>query len=760
MAVEINDLADQTHRMAKNLEESHKAAQGLELSFAGIAKSAARLEALKIVWDFVRGSQLAARFQAAISTEGLNHVKLAKKLTDQTNLYLGRIKVADEEGKFRTEKFQRELALRGQTIVATEKQLHFAKTLADVGKVQLGLFAGMVGAATDLFYKQRQLNQDLIEANSSYQTRAFLLKESLMTTAQLGISFEKVTASARALVHWGLDTEATFSRNVRLVAQMEQGLGVSVNESARLATIVERQLRGSFEGVAHVVAQLVDDTALAGDEAARLATSIATAMGRLRPGLSAQSLPEVLKLVGRYESALKEVGGAPGAFQQLVESLTRPEGIVGAGALGISPEFISTTKGVQDVMDRFAQYGQALVGQSEGWARQMRLQQLGEIFHVSADQANQLLLAIRRARDAQTDQISVQDRWRQQLHATNSGIIRLANSMAALLNGAMYPVIFAVGAITNKMADFLEFLLKMPETVYAVSGALFLGFAALSASMYRVARALVATVATSTAATAAVARFNAAMAATTGTAALGGVGSYLRYTGVGTFGTAFGGIFTSLRSVFTVAFWQGLATGIRALVVGIGATTFFLSAILVALGSILYVANKWRSETKALDEQSRQIQIANIEKEKALEENRYARIFHEARNLGSSAVVLRQYKELTKDMALLDLSQSDYQAKLAEAAERAIRTVDQGVTTKVMYTPLRERTAEDAKREEELLSLTGKLYEVNKQARDDYRKKGVGDAERDAARDAEIAKQRLMNQFNEMSRRRNDMPFY
>jgi hypothetical protein len=454
------------------------------------------------------------------------------------------------------------------------------------------------------------------------------------------------------------------------------------------------------------------------------------------------------------------VGGAPGAFQQLVESLTRPEGIIGAGALGISPEFISTTKGVQDVMDRFSKFGQALVGQSEGWARQMRLQQLGEIFHVSADQANQLLLSIRRARDEQTNQISVQDRWRQQLHATNSGIIRLANSLGALLNGAMYPVIFVVGAVANKMADFLESLLKLPGTVYAVSGALFLGFVALSASMYRVARALVSTVVSSTAAAAAVARFNASMAATAGTSAVGGISQYLRYTGTGTFGGAFGGIFSSLRNVFTVTFWQGLATGIKALVAGIGATTFILSGILAAIGGILYVANKWRTETRQLNDQSRQIQIDNVEKEKALEEYRYTRIFQEARNLGSTAVVLRQYKELTKDMALLDLSKSDYQAKLAEAAERTIRAVDQGVTTKVMYTPLSERTAEDAKREEDLLGLTSKIYGVNKQSQEDYRKRMKLEEEINQTQDIEMSKQRLMNQFNEMSRRRNDIPFY
>jgi tripartite-type tricarboxylate transporter receptor subunit TctC len=78
---------------------------------------------------------------------------------------------------------------------------------------------------------------------------------------------------------------------VGLVASLPQLLAAAPNLQVRT--------------VADVVAQLVDDTALAGEEAAKLATHIATAMGRLKPGMGGGALPEVVKMVGRYEAALK-----------------------------------------------------------------------------------------------------------------------------------------------------------------------------------------------------------------------------------------------------------------------------------------------------------------------------------------------------------------------------------------------------------------------------------------------------------------------
>ena len=396
-------------------------------------------------------------------------------------------------------------------------QLPLAKAFEELGKTQLGAMAVALGVARELWMNQRRFNQDLIEANASWKHRSELLRETLLLQTQLGIGFEQATQAARALVHYGMDAETSFGANVRLVAQMEQGLGVSVNQSAQLASIVERQLKGSFESIAHVIAQIVDDTALAGDEAMRLANTIATAMGRLRPGLGAAGLPEVVRLVGRYESALKEVGGQAGGFQQLLTQLTTPEGMVGAGALGVNPDFLATEQGVQMVMDRFAQYGNRMLGQSAGWERQMRLKLLAEQFNISADAANQMLIAAKRASEQQIGSISAQDRWRNQLHATDQGIHRMTNSLMGLLQGALYPFVFVAGAIANKIADVVESILAYKNLALTLAGVLAVGVGYLGYRMFKLGVKMWGVVLSSKAVEVAMTRLAAVQAAIAGT---------------------------------------------------------------------------------------------------------------------------------------------------------------------------------------------------------------------------------------------------
>lgn len=440
-ATNVTDLGNQLSKVADHLVRSEKAAKGVELSILKLASTLGIIDALKEpLLKYLRTSELSLKVQQIFTEEKLTELGYTQRL----------------------------VAIQGAGLALA------------------------IAATRELYFNQRLLNQNLIEANASWTHRTGLLAETLVMQSQLGISFGEISKSAAALVSYGLDTESTFRDNVRLVAQMEQGLGVSVGASAQLASIVERQLKGSFTDVAHVVAQLVDDTSLAGDEAVRLANAIAQAMGRLRPGIGAQGLPEVLRLVGRYEAALKEVGGAPGAFQQLITSLTTPGGIVGAGTLGVGPEFIATSQGVQQVMDNFARFGNQLVGQAQGWDRQFRLQALADIFGTTAEQANQMLMAIKRAKDEQVGAITVQDRWREQTHATNMGVTRLANSLKGLLQGGLLPVVQIIGYLANKLADFFEMIAQYRPVVHILMGAVTLGLGALIVSLWGLAKALVA----------------------------------------------------------------------------------------------------------------------------------------------------------------------------------------------------------------------------------------------------------------------------
>ena len=444
-------------------------------------------------------------------------------------------------------------------------QRQFLHVFDSIGKAQVAAFGIMVGLAGDLALKSKLLNQNLIEANSAYQTRWGLMHDTLFLQLKTGVSFEKATESARALVGYGMDTESTYSENLRIVTQMEQGLAVSVQTSAMLASVVERQVKGSFSAVADVVAQLVNDTSLAGEEAAKLATHISQAMGRLHPGTGAVALPEVVKLVGRYESALKEVSGSAGGFQELVTKLTTSEGLAGAGALGVNPDFLQSERGVQTVMDRFAQFGNRMVGMTSGWERQMRLEMLGQMFGLSAEQANQMLIAIRRVHNQTVTDITLQERWRQQMASVDKGIERLYNSLIALAQGALYPVVWAVNGVVNRLADVAGWILSHQAIAVGAMVVLGVGMIGIIASMVSLGAALWFVVRTSDIATAALARLSAVQTeslAGGGGGATGAVGAMgllgmLRSSFV-TWGKGLGGFVSAVKDLGLMASVRGL----------------------------------------------------------------------------------------------------------------------------------------------------------------------------------------------------------
>lgn len=713
--MEIDQLSEKVHHIATDLEKTHKSAQGIEFSFLKIVSAVGAADLIK---DHIKEAFAKSELR----------LKVEKALTEENIAQVG----------------------------YTRKRLAF----------EAGGLAVMLAASRELFLKMRSFNQNLIEANSHWQHRHSLMVDSLMAQTQLGIGFEEITKSAAALVHYGMDTEASFEANLHLVAQMEQGLGVAVGESAKLASIVERQLKGSFEGVAHTIAQIVDDTALAGDEAARLATNIATALGRLRPGISAATLPEVVRLVGRYESALKEVGGQSGAFTQLLQQLTTPEGLVGAGALGVSPEFLATSQGVQQVMERFAKYGEMLVGQSEGWERQMRLQALAQIFNVSADQANQMLIAIKRANETQMGQISLQDRWRNQLSATNSGIQRLGNSLMGLLQGAMYPVVFAVGALANRLADAVEWILKAKEVVYVIGGALFVGTIILTARMWGLVRALTAVALSSSVAQAALNRQAGATTLNTAAQHFGrftpmSIGEVFRQNlttfrtmpAATTFGTRMAGWFPTFTSGFAA-----LVTGIKSIgvyllaaVKGItlaSALTVGAIAAFAAVAAVLwYKAVKAMLEIKRLNEENAAAQKIIISKEEALAAQRRAQVYKVARySEDPSSELMKALEMRLQDItARQDISWGEKRRQMDKAQREFEEDTLKARFSRLMFTPIVERTPQEQKIDKDLQETSGKGLEVQKKMEGHMIRRMEQERERLEEEKLEKAKDRVYN---------------
>lgn len=697
---EFSQLVDQTHDMASNMAKAEKSADGLSGLFRQAAVYAGAYEIIKnAVIKTVERTELYSRFSQSISRDSLSRQKLLEReLIIKNELRNVEQDIRAAGGKASELDNRRKLTaehhlemLRRQKVVASEIQR--------VGFASLTLFTAYKAAAFDLYVKTREFNQSLIEANSSFTHRNRLMNDTLMLQAQTGMSFDKIAHSARALVHYGMDTEKTYTDNLRAVTQLEQGLGVSVETSAQLASVVERQLKGSFTAVSDTVAEIVQGTSLAGDEVARLALNIGNAMGRLKPGLGAAGLPDVLRIVGRYEGALKEVSGQAGGVQQFLAHMTSVEGMAGAGVLGVTPEFLATEKGIEQVMERFAAYGNKMIGQSQGWARQQNLASLGQQFGMSADAANQLMLSIKRANEQQTTAISLQDRWREQMHAANTGLSRIANSLWSLLQYAMSPLVIVIGGITNALADFLEMILESKKIVLAVAGVLGVGFVALTNRMWSLGRALWATVVSSTTAQAALVRFNTALAAQAGLQGAAGLGARLfaAPTQIDRWSRLFsgmwqGGFFSGLTrfaNVLKLAPTTGSGTLIRPIMLLVRAVGMLMNPLgLIVAGVAVagYFAHKQYSEIQKLREDAR-VQSGVINNmAKAYETKQKARFYGAARagNVAEASAAFNRIAE-TALRAYSDVEDLDERFKkrsmlIAELADSAKQVTAQATS--------------------------------------------------------------------------------
>jgi len=698
MPGEFSELTEHAHKLAEHLERGQKAAHGISFSVTQLAALTVGMDALKhAVTHVVQETRMYQALSKVLTSEASQLTELKKSEA----VFDGLVHTA-QIGYNRARKASRkeEQAQILETYKAGREhvraQIQAAEIWQKYDKLKLLALAALTGMAADLVLKESQLNQNLIEANASWETRGGLMRRTLATQTELGTSFELATSAARALVHYSMDTERTFADNLRIVNQMEQGLGVEVDTAARLASIVERQLKGSFSGVADVVAQLVDDTALAGNEAAKLAESLANVMGRLRPGLGAAGLPEVLKLVGRYEGALKEVGGVPGTVEELVSKLTTPEGLTGAGILGVQPEFVATSQGVQTVMDRFAAYGKSLVGQSQGWDRQFRLNILGEMFNMSAQQANQLIMAIDRANKQQVGTISLQDRWREQMHATNAGITRIVESLKGLFQQALYYVTPGISYVVNKLADLTGWLAKSKVAV-AVAGAALavgvgwavIGLGSLVKSLYAV--AVSAGIAARSAAALAVAQ------AAGNTGSVGGIlGKIPGYTAAA---PTFSGMLGSLRLIWAMLRFTAL-----------GPLAVIAAGVAIISGMVyhIYQINKATAEAQA---NSRKVEF---DKATLLADRTKSNLYREAR-FGTASGVEYQLNKLYSQAIPMFQSIEDPRERSAKMKQWmdeqqvvAAEAIARGVYTRGMFQTVQQRGLPQVLKDKELLDVTKK----------------------------------------------------
>lgn len=508
--------------VAGSLADSHAEAQGLATAFHRFASEALPIavqwQAIKVAF---RGASV--MFRDAQEAMHSRAAEIRRNWVEQE----GAIRQAVKEQRISRQQgveFFRELrTLKG----LYNAKLDLANQVASSNKLAFKFLEMSVIQAGVLATEFYAMNNTLIAANSQIETRNKLMATGLMTSVKTGALFMDVLEAQRSLVEHGMEMADNYEDVLQTVVLLNKGIGMSTQTAAHLATVVQNQVNGSFERVADTIGNIVNQTSLAADEAGRMATELARIISMLKGPIGGKATEELTKAVAKYEDALKRVGGQAGGVTEFIKRLSGPEGFGLAGILGVAnPEMLAAGEGIEAVMKNLGRLGDNLVGQSQGWQRRMGLDVMAKMLGVSAEQANDLYRATKRAQSGIQEEMGIRERYRQQTQNLAAGVQTLVGRFIALFESGLMPFIRMLSGlvrILNSAAEYLgqfDLLVKgigifvtvaVPFAVLALSH--------LTHALYRVALASVA----------------ARLGLDTRTATLGGV---LRASGVGGTGGA------------------------------------------------------------------------------------------------------------------------------------------------------------------------------------------------------------------------------
>lgn len=91
----------------------------------------------------------------------------------------------------------------------------------------------------------------------------------------------------------------------------------------------------------------------------------------------------------------------------------------------------------------------------------MRLQALSEMFGTTAQQVNLMVQAVDRANEQRNSQITLEQRWKDQVTASNKVFDRLKNSFNSLLQEGALPLISIITEVANWAANAAQWLVKL-----------------------------------------------------------------------------------------------------------------------------------------------------------------------------------------------------------------------------------------------------------------------------------------------------------
>lgn len=322
-----------------------------------------------------------------------------------------------------------------------------------------------------------EIRRALVESQDAYDTRMEQVKDIFTVHLATGAALSNITRGAQALVAVGRNVGRNWQDDLKVVTQLEEGLGMSADNAARLSYVADK-LNVPFRSLANTLASIVGYSGLSADEAGRYADNLGRAILLLRNTGGAN---ETIRSALQIEGAIKRAGGVSGEWSEMISRMMRTtEGAMMAQAFGARPESLNTPRGQEQLL---AQLSRLVNSQTRGADQQTKLSVLEGYSHMlglSVDTLNRLTEAMQENRRVAIGRLTIEDRWRNQMMDLTSVFHRLYESTRAVIFQVATPLVGILTRLLRPLADTIGWLAKFPKVLngMAIAATVFGGYAA------------------------------------------------------------------------------------------------------------------------------------------------------------------------------------------------------------------------------------------------------------------------------------------
>lgn len=360
------------------------------------------------------------------------------------------------------------------------------KTISKTVSGKMGAaFLAIAGSLKVSLAYSHAINDALKQGNASLETRSRLTQEISAVQGATGNSVDDMAKAAAALTSYGFDLRNNFKETLVTVVKMEEGLGVSYETSAKLASVTG-SIGANFNNVADTVARIKSDTALAAEEAVKYATEIGKALSMLKPGSGSQ-LAQTSEYLSGMAGSLKELGANGDDFVNMMVGFTKASGMSAGMQLGAAPDFIASTEKTKRVTENFVKFiGTQLAG-LDAQTRAGTIASLAKQFNTTEELIGNAERMLQKYNTTQKSTTTLQDQWRLQTSEIGDVFKKVYESMKSTIQQTLLPALQKLRPILADIADVASYLATQSWAVYTVGTTLIVSALAATVAMTKLA---------------------------------------------------------------------------------------------------------------------------------------------------------------------------------------------------------------------------------------------------------------------------------